>query len=259
MKPIRAGIFPASIVSLVVLMASGCAPQLRAIPGPSQAPIENGRGVFEYRDALNVSAVAVGQPPLGTGGEFVAFGIQVQNSSQGAFVVDVSRIVLGLGSGAQWIDQGPMPPDNLVRAYQSARASADGVAEVTGPELVMWRGRGPHVYRYHYYRDYAYYGYPYWGYYGYPYYYYDTGRDIYYQQQATAAFLARLLRSQEVPPGYVVGGFVVFSHTLHKGDEFRLLVPLYPVASASQPSVATRPATAPAGAPEVFEFHFVAK
>jgi len=259
MKRTDTNLCAASIVS-IVLTTAGCTPLLRAVPGPSQGPIENERGVFEYRNDLVVSAVGISRPPIGTENEFVAFGIQVQNNSKSSLAIDVSRIQLGQGVGPQWVEELPVPPDDLLRAFQSARVSAWGFAELTPPEPVRWEGRhGTSVYRYYGRRGYPYCGDPGWGYYSYHYYYYDSARDIYLQRQAAAGFLARLLRSQAIPPGHVVGGFVVFAKVLRKGDEFRLLVPVYP-AVASAPTPATAPtASAPTGGADVFEFHFVAR
>lgn len=252
--------FCAASIACIVLTASGCTPQLRAVPGPSQGPIEGERGVFEYRDDLVVSAMGISQPPIGAGNEFVAFGIQVQNNSKSPLAIDVSRIQLGRGVGPQWVEELPIPPDDLLRAFQSARVSTSGFAELTPPEAVRWEGpHGASVYRYYGRRSYPYCGYPGWGYYGYHYYYYDSARDIYLQRQATAGFLARLLRSQAIPPGHVVGGFVVFPKALRKGDDFRLLVPIYPAVTPTSTPTTAPAATAPAGRAELFEFHFVAR
>lgn len=261
MNAIRAGVVSAALTAMAGLSASGCAPELRAVPGPAQAPIAKGMGVFEYRDGLTVSVTPVSQPPVGTGSEFIAFGIHVHNGTQATFGIDVSRVQLGLGDGAEWVQKAPVAPDDLLRAYQSARASAAGVHELTPPELVRAEG---HYGAVHGYRSHGYYGY------GYPYcwpdryyiyngYYYDSIRDAYLHQQETAAFLARLLRSQEIPPGFIVGGFIVFPQPLHKGDDFQLLVPVGLVPGTGSLPISSRPGTTPAPTGEVFEFHFVAK
>ncbi len=260
MKRTDASFYTASIVS-IVLTAAGCAPQLRAVPGPSQGSIEDERGVFEYRDDLVVSAMGISRPPIGTGNEFVAFGIQVQNNSRSSLAIDVSRIQLGQGVGPQWVEELPVPPDDLLRAFQSARVSAKEFTEITPPEPVRWEGRhGASMYRYYYARrGYPYWGDPGWGCYSYHYYYYDSARDIYLQRQAAAGFLARLLRSQAIPPGHVVGGFVVFAKALRKGDGFRLLVPVFAAAAPTPVLTTASTATAPTGGADVFEFHFVAR
>ncbi len=254
------------VAGVLAVGTIGCAPRLRAIPSPAQSAIEGNRGIFEFREGLSVSAVAVGRPPIAAEGEFTAFGIELHNNSPASIGIDVNRLQLGLGDGDHWLDRGLVPPDDLVRAYQSADAAPRDPAsagpegrrfvEVTPPETARYvRGyavrHGPPCYPYR--RVYVFHDY---GYYG----YYDSARYAYVMQQERASFLARLLRSQEIPPNHVAGGYVVFPQSVRKGDQYRLLIPVgVNRVVASQPSTVPVAPVAVFRQVAVFEFHFVAR
>lgn len=231
----------------LAVYGAGCSPVLRAVPGPSQAGVEKNRGVFEFREGIGLSAVSVGEPPVSARREFIAFGIELHNRTSAITDIDVSRMRLGLGVDAEWIERAPALPEGLLQAYRTADAGARGrFVEVTPPETA--RGRcysGPaYCYPYPYYRSYYFYDYS----------YYDAARDAYLRQQERASFLARLLRTQAVAPSQVAGGYVVFPQPVAKRDKFRLLVPIVVRPATSQP--VTTPVLAQL---QTFEFHFTAK
>ncbi len=247
------------------LVAAGCSPRLRAVPEPSQTVVADNRGLFEYKDGLGLSVVAVGEPPISARREFTAFGVELQNNSMLNATIDPACMRLGLGTGVEWLDRVPVPPDDLVRAYQSADAGNALVplascadrrqgnrryVEITPPELAHVRYyRGPPGCYYNCYRTYVFHDY----------YYYDGARDAYLWQQERASFLARLLRVQGVLPNQVTSGYVVFPQPVQKRDQFRLLVPITLAQPVATQPVISQPATAPIARAVVFEFHFVAK
>lgn len=242
MKPIQS-LITTGVAAIFLATATGCAPKLRALPTDKQVRIEKDRGILELRENISVAAVAVGFPPLSTGREFYAFGVEVQNHGDATLMVDPARTRLGRRAGDTWIDQSASLPDDLIRAY-SASADASGSLrfhEITSPELARYCGPPP-CYRpvYVYHGDVWVHGS-----------YNDGAVEAYRRRQETASFLARLLRSQWVPKDNVAGGFLVFAVPIQKKEQYRLTIGISPTAPGTTQPVLMQDM--------IFEFYFEGK
>lgn len=241
-----------------MVLVSGCGRALRGLPGPNQFVIGHDRALLEERSNATME-VGPANVPWDDAGRLLGFRAEITNTGDEAIRVGYENFTL---IGAEGYRRLPLDPDALEKAFAGSAASgADGVPAELRFAVASGYGRHRHYsrrhYRRHYYQRHYFHSYEYRSYFGYGYpfacypYYDEYFTEV--ARERTQQYLASLWRDEELGPGEIRGGTVVFAHRPGKADFVTLRVELRPLKDESPAPAESRRTASP---PIEFEFRF---